>query len=629
MKLLFVYIEDFRVHKSRSFNFDSEERYVLNGSMLRLDASSGCVPQRFFYKANHKAQGFVEVSSRVDSISAIIGENGSGKTSLAEFLNGAFATGKYERRFLYIIRIDDAQGTHYLCRENLEIAIDDTSLQRRYGKAWERQHYDVETESPPVGLIYYSPFYTPRTDWFVGTNDAFVDVSTVARLQGHSSREYNRIESETIDRIVDRFAERKKAFFKDAPMICPARVVARVNEGYVSSIQRMLKQDDLLDEEIRQRVVAALDIVEIPDVVVRMTACLLAGVVERYLQWSKNIRIEEREVLDRICAIGEIVATCIHNLTPLFFDYQERSRIINTFRNELRSEDRKDLRSCLLQAIRENLLQQGFSTAGSKRTDFWPLMSRRLVTTPIASFVELAMKFSTDIEADRSDIHFSVRNDQERKDYYDFKGAYAILARKVFSHNKGAPITFETQGLSAGELSYLSMMGRLDEIIGDQAKEKSRIAQTNLILFLDEAETTLHPEWQRRLVENIIWYIENFTSNLHVHVIFASHSPTLLSDLPRGNVCMLPSRSNPDGDCRAPDIETFGMNIYDLYRIMADEKGCISGRFSTQKIERLMKRCAKGEIDEEDRVLTDMIGDPLIGAHIENLLRKKERDLFS
>lgn len=624
MKLLFVYIEDFRVHKTRSFNLDAEERFVLDGVSLRMDVPIGRVPRNFFHKANHKAQGFAEVSSRVDSISAIIGENGSGKTSLAEFLNGAFASGKYERRFLYIVRVDDEQGAHYLCRENLEISIDDAVLQRRYGRAWERKHYDVETESPPVGLVYYSPFYTPRSDWFVGANDAFVDISTVARLQGHSSREYNRNEAETIDRIVDRFAERKRAFFKGAPMICPAEVVARINEGYVSSIQRMLKQDDLLSEEIRQRLIVALDIVEIPDVIVKMTACLLAGVVERYLLWTKEIRIQEREVLDRIYTVGELVTACHRNHTMRHLEYQERSRLVATFRYELSREGRKELRTCLVQALKKNFVQQGFSVAGVRKSDFWPLMSRRLITTPIASFVDLAIKFSTDANASSSEIHFRVRGDQERKDYYDFKGAYALLTRKVFSRNKGVPIVFETKGLSAGELSYLSMMGRLDEIIGDQAKEKMRIAQTNLILFLDEAETTLHPEWQRRLVENIIWYIENFTSKLHVHVIFASHSPTLLSDLPRGNVCVLPRRKDENGSCHAPEIETFGMNIYDLYRLMATEQGCISGRFSSEKIKKLFK----DQITDVDRELIEMVGDPMVRAYLENLALKSERKNF-
>lgn len=623
MKLLFVYIGEFRIHNSRSFNLDANERFVLEGNQLKIDSPVGLVPENFFHKSMRKARGLAQVSSRVDSISAVIGENGSGKTSLAEFLNSAFAEGKCERQFLYILKLEGEKDIQYLCVNNLPYKVDDSQPRKHYGRAWVSKHYDVEVHSPAVGLVYYSPFYTARTDWFIGSNDAFVDVSTVGRLRGKSAREYDQMEARTIDRIVDRFAARKRAFFKNAPMICPAEVVARVNEGYVASIQRAVKKDDFLGYNWGNRLVAALDIVEIPDIIVKMAASLMAGLVERYLAWSKQIRAQELNLLDSICAVCEAVIKRYHNHHVKEFGHRERSWMVDKLRCELTDDVRQDLRARLIAALRKNLLQQEFSTAGHRSVpDVLP--SRRLTTAPVVSFVDAAMKLSAGAEALDDEIEFKVRSDEDRKSYYDFKGAYAILLRKVYNKNKGFPLAFETKGLSAGELSYLSMMGRLDEVIGDQSNERNRIRVMNLILFLDEAETTLHPEWQRLLVENIVWYVENFTKDLRVHVIFASHSPTLLSDLPRGNVCVLPRRSESKRDCQVPSIETFGMNIYDLYRVMATERGCISGRFSSAKIKGMMEHVPTAR----DRELIEMVGDPLIRAYLESLARKSERKDF-
>ena len=79
MKLLFLYIENFRVHQPRSFSFDSCHCFDYDPGTRMLmchRAAEGALADDFF-AVREKAK------SRVDSVSAIIGENGSGKTTLA------------------------------------------------------------------------------------------------------------------------------------------------------------------------------------------------------------------------------------------------------------------------------------------------------------------------------------------------------------------------------------------------------------------------------------------------------------------------------------------------------------------------------------------------------------------
>lgn len=117
MKLLFLYIENFRVHRNCAFNFDSNERFLYaNRTLSFANTSKAKVPDDFFHLSMSSARrGAFAVTSRVDCVSAVIGENGAGKTSLAEMLNHAFSRGMVEERFIYVCKV----GDKYICRDNL------------------------------------------------------------------------------------------------------------------------------------------------------------------------------------------------------------------------------------------------------------------------------------------------------------------------------------------------------------------------------------------------------------------------------------------------------------------------------------------------------------------------------
>lgn len=144
----------------------------------------------------------------------------------------------------------------------------------------------------------------------------------------------------------------------------------------------------------------------------------------------------------------------------------------------------------------------------------------------------------------------------------------------------------------------------------------------NLVVFIDEAETAFHPEWQRELIRRMILFFGVFAKDWHVHLIFSTHSPILLSDVPSGNVVFLKKENNrlivKNGDER----KTFAANVFDLYRdSFFMEHGTI-GAFAETKVNSLLKKLrllgsreatysAPDEL-EEDLRLAKLIGDPFI-----------------
>ena len=197
--------------------------------------------------------------------------------------------------------------------------------------------------------------------------------------------------------------------------------------------------------------------------------------------------------------------------------------------------------------------------------------------------------------------------------------------------------------MSSGEMAFMSMFARLYRFVGKKTKPGD-----NVMIFLDEAETTLHPEWQRRIVGYFIRFLEAFIPHRHYQLVFASHSPALLSDIPAGNCCFLNVvnaekngiRKKYAQSCAFRSSEesrnTFGANIYDLFRnAFFMDNGSI-GEFSSMVIRRQLKRIAAQALrcdkknaegitnvpDDEDKLTQTLIGDRVLIRYF-NVLKEQ------
>ena len=174
--------------------------------------------------------------------------------------------------------------------------------------------------------------------------------------------------------------------------------------------------------------------------------------------------------------------------------------------------------------------------------------------------------------------------------------------------------------VSSGEWSLLCMLGRIYAL-------KSRLRDSPAVLFLDEVETTLHPDLQRRLVAGIVDFCERFLPDNHVHVIFATHSPQLLSDIPKGNVILLRRSDDDKRSIAEMTGNTFGANVYDLLKDgFFMENGAV-GEFATRKIGGLLRSIVECRVHEarEDIHMTErqkmakIVGDRVLCGYFKRL----------
>jgi hypothetical protein len=114
------------------------------------------------------------------------------------------------------------------------------------------------------------------------------------------------------------------------------------------------------------------------------------------------------------------------------------------------------------------------------------------------------------------------------------------------------------------------------------------------IIFLDEVTLSMHPSLEKKFVNLLIAIVnkaqEDATNKVHVHFIITSHSPFILSDLPKENVIFLKKddKSMCENVSDETNIETFGANIHTLLSHGFFMNSGLIGEFAKSKISKIL-----------------------------------------
>lgn len=156
----------------------------------------------------------------------------------------------------------------------------------------------------------------------------------------------------------------------------------------------------------------------------------------------------------------------------------------------------------------------------------------------------------------------------------------------ILNSEKNEKIEFKT--LSSGEkqkiYSISSILYHLSNL--DSVKNtRTKTAYTNVNIILEEIELYFHPEMQRNFINDILNSISGIELNKikAINFCFVSHSPFILSDIPKENILFLENIDNKAMQI-LKDRTTFGANIHDLLKDgFFMNKGSI-GEFAKKRI---------------------------------------------
>lgn len=171
---------------------------------------------------------------------------------------------------------------------------------------------------------------------------------------------------------------------------------------------------------------------------------------------------------------------------------------------------------------------------------------------------------------------------------------------------------FKFSDLSSGEQQMLYSLSSVVYHLRNlnfRPNDKDKVLYQYANIILEEVELYFHPEYQRDYILNLLRYI--YSSELNnlkaINVMCVTHSPFILSDIPRNNVLFL-----NDG---IPSFEmqenTFGANIHSLMK-NAFFLGMPIGGFAHEKINEMFRRLHNHEWSENLYEEIKYVSEPLL-----------------
>lgn len=568
MKLIYLYIEEFRTFNEVELNFDSNIRFVYSKGKLSVE-SHDSLNSDFF-----SLQNGVRV---VDSISAIVGNNGAGKTSVAALLNYIFVLGRPYPRYICVCEVN----AKIICYSNLINSLEDSGPQAVFGDRWEFRTKNLykDAEGCPFSVLYYTPHFHPKMIW-ENRNPWCYDISSVSNMNaavGIATNDPSHNQDSPIE-VLDRelniaridfmnsYAAKSEADNTDMPFPLPTSIEIKVDltlliefEGYVFDLQKRFGDNN---ESVKY--LARLKQILNTGNPLRVVLIAFAIYVSKRFVYVNDTILhcpEERDLID----------LCINKST-----YIEIKQFVE-------SDD--CIESC-------------------KR---WKNIDGLQFIEFIREWIKIFSNNSPD-----STIGHGIRVRLNNKE------TVAAIKRLIaanynLTNGHESFMAFDPSDMSAGECSFFNLFALLYRRLNSRAEP----IVGPILLFLDEVESTLHPGWQRELVYNVIWFLEHYAKDCKVHVIFSTHSPILLSDVPKENCVFLEKK---DGVTKVVELcgqagedNTFGANIFDMYYHSFFMQDGTIGKFAMSKIYNLERL---GTADQ-NRVVR-LVGDPFVRGMLED-----------
>ncbi|OLY90767.1 AAA ATPase domain-containing protein [Cnuella takakiae] len=613
MELKFIWIDDYTVLEKFGVNFNhsGQHRFQYQDEILNL-------------MPNPKLP--ITFGENVTSVTAIAGENGSGKSSLCEailfsvatYTGGSFG---FKLKFKGIV----CYGDHIFIYEKL--VVHNTEHLRNSGyvivnfkeSPFEEMKHEWRDSFARGGFIYYSNILDYRTD-LDQTNLA--NISTLASL-GKSlyySTSYPKLPL---------FSEQTYEH-RDKDKHGPLQIHYNVEGNRI--VKFYLNHHDLVP------------FVNVRHFIIKNT---YSG-NNRWLDLDKIKPEREESFYLYMRRVEEVENIVLNTVFDKGQEYDERTRVkINT--NEFKRAIKLLYRYNLLVSL--SILDNTLPVVDVVHDFVFSsrLMGYEQLQNEIAELLELH-----DLIVDKSSVLDEEEFSPRSLDNY-FEGVkdwrfylienyylantdenrplllkFANLERKVLEGQ--GPLrritNFNVTPLSSGENSLLTFFARIHDVIERYAEgfyDKSK-----LILFLDEPEIGFHPAWKRTYFNKLLHFLNNHFRNYQFQLIITTHSPYLLSDLPRSNVILL--KKGADGKSKLLDsktYKTFGGNIHELLGTSFFLEDGYVGEFAKGKIEEFIS-FLNGENNLYDKAsakeFISLIGDEIISNRLSDMYHEKFRE---
>jgi predicted ATP-binding protein involved in virulence len=588
MVLLYLYVQSSGIFNNAEFNFSDKYQFHFDFSKKTLTGEklNNSLPCDFF-KCDK------ESSTTVTCISAIVGNNGSGKTTVAACLRMLFSGVDLPETSMFLIYLDK-EGCLAGINHKTGITQSLTSIQNVIFSDTKApiSHFDT--------IFYLTNNYT-TSFCLEDAGNEFLDLSTSNLLRAEKydiskkepppfSSPLKTHELLELHRNVEFISHcRGTSFENKIPL--PLGLEIKFSEKKIQQFEDFLNRIILRQEDLKK--------------------------------YGPNIFVgrESKPNLDNVCNLFLLsyLGSCSNtkNNSLLLKALEEACHTFLDLR--IKNRDILFVSSDQIIAIFESLTSS-IHSIGDKKI--------RLAHESAVKLYNFLNEHQNAFQVFKCKTKLSFLKDAEL--------IYPFLEHYFYSFDKRGYIDFGWDvPVSAGEQAQINLYSRIycklnnfkEKVWGQSNVQELK----HVLLFFDEIEITIHPSLQRRLVENVICFLESFFRNTLVHpckfqIIFASHSPILLSDIPRSNVIFL-KRNNSDpvhpsvNVLSSEDIAskvTFAANIHTLYKDSFFLDDSLLGSFALNKIKYIVDKLRKDIYSDDLLSLIKIIDEPLIRTTLES-----------
>ena len=622
MEIVFFWVHNY-LDKivNQGYNLGSEYFFSVvrqpTGLLLKSEENKSFIPDYWHRSIN---------DTRLVNMTALVGENGAGKSMTFDFLREILKPFPFDNRRSphHIIVFKDQHGDYFF------YSTSDCLSERKEIhplQAMPRGSHDIIFNTPIVSSKFSFSI-------FGGTDD--IDVSTRSLIYkdwhdyDENSKEGDRLDdplhpfilknTQRQSEFLSKFKETKE-FFKDKHV--------EIAEGVFISFQR------IAESRVKQKDLADYD---------NLPTEIKIFLKDLYNYWDEQRRIDrkfknpkdvsqKRELLLREFKLSTVLALAYH------LDKN------NKFLREITLPGKQKTFFGFDDAFdffMESLIEK--AEGGSKQTSPDNIKVRDVIE-PLVTTYEAILK---NLDSDRlpEDVSSDNKIDVKYADHNMLLNEYARFGLELIQLNRmDAPefISFEpATGLSAGEQAFIDLFARIYSglqsvnIRKDILQDKYEVEKPFIYILIDEGELGFHLRWQRDYVSDLCKFLPKIfeLSDLECkfQVIFSTHSPISLSDMPHSHVIYL-TKDRPTGKISTDESFeslTFGANIQSL---MAHsfflEKGAV-GEFAKHQIQKLINTLQVGKnfkaeevFDESPMELkkrTEMIGEPFLRDKLMEML---------
>lgn len=547
MQILFFWLRDNGCFNNQGFNFSSEFRFKFDAKQLFIEENPGHISN--FYNLSDK-------DPKINSVTAIVGENGAGKTFLLNNLRVAITSGysNYisDNDFLIAYELND----QYFIFSGSPFKIVGSEKFVRASKS------KFLSDKNKLKVIFYSSAFTsaPESSEEI---EGSINLSTNFLVYNSAKQQFENHHSENLPNQIHYYQinefEKQVAFLADNPT-------------FLTDLNYKCKYIEMALHENKLNDFDQAILKKIPTPISTFLSEML-----------KYVEIQDRNARD----LDNFRWSLIKSYWFLFLRY------LNSFQNFLPADPKLPSLDCPNISPVDFLKRYMVAAINAIFPNTVTLPNNSIVNSGFAKDVIEKIEALTQL--------LDAIKNLEPKSYgtravlFPIESDISFLSNIYKLYSKSIPLTgfYATfkfgPPMSSGMQSYLTIHSRFFDVVAKLKKFKKNDMPENLIILMDEGELYFHPQWQQKYLFNLInFYKKLFSDKVasvkNIQVILATNTPLVLTDILRDDTIFLSRGEVVKCDFSQP----FGASLNDLFSDSFFIDNGLVGDFAKNKIDEIL-----------------------------------------